>query len=79
MPVAPAAAPRAPIEPNLKQAGATTVATTVARASVVSPIAKFAAIKTNVKPPDLEFVSGHPSSVAAVDLEVIKLTAQYVI
>lgn len=51
--------------------------TTVGKASVLGPIAKAALDKPEGPPPPLEFYITHPDGLNALDVEVIKLTAQY--
>jgi splicing factor 3A subunit 1 len=61
------------------QSSSTTTSTTM-KASITTPIARFAMTKPTEAPHEFEFSLGHPSSssgVTALDLEIIKLTAQY--
>lgn len=46
-------------------------------ASFVSPLARFLANKPISRPPDFEFKLIHPAGLTVLDLELIKLTAQY--
>lgn len=48
-----------------------------ARSSLMSPVARFAMNKSTISPHNFEFSLGHPSGLAAVDMDVIKLTAQF--
>ena len=50
---------------------------TVAKASITTPIAKFAMNKTIDTPDPLEFLLTHPSGVTPLDVDRIKLSAQY--
>ena len=50
---------------------------TVAKASITTPIAKFAMNKTMYTPDPLEFLLTHPSGVTPLDVDRIKLSAQY--
>ena len=50
--------------------------TTTAKATLMSPVAKYAMIKPSNAPPSFEFSLGHPANLAMVDMDVIKLTAQ---
>jgi len=50
---------------------------TVKKASVMAPIAKAALNKPKEPPSVFEFLTNHPLDVSALDVDVIKLTAQY--
>jgi splicing factor 3A subunit 1 len=56
---------------------ATVSVSTSAKASLTTPIARFAMNKPTSAPPVFEFSMGHPSGLSAVDVDIIKLTAQY--
>ncbi|TFJ80071.1 hypothetical protein NSK_008629 [Nannochloropsis salina CCMP1776] len=51
--------------------------TTVSKASVLGPIAKAALHKPEAPPPPQEFYISHPDGLNPLDVEIIKLTAQY--
>lgn len=51
--------------------------TTAAARATMSPIARFAKIKPENPPPEYEFSLGQPSGLSALDMDVIKLTAQF--
>ncbi len=51
--------------------------TTVGKASVLGPIARAQRNKPSGPPPAEEFYMTHPEGLSALDVEVIKLTAQY--
>lgn len=54
------------------------VAAAVQKKAVVAPIAKAAKnISRDVAPHPFEFTSGHPSTLTSLDVDMIKLTAQY--
>ena len=62
----------------------TTITTTTAKASLMSPITKFAMLKTPTSShleitssSNYEFSIGIPSGISMLDLDIIKLTAQY--
>ena len=54
-----------------------TIAT--AKASVTTPIARFAMNKPTTAPHPFEFTVEHPSGLSGVDVDIIKLTAQYTV
>jgi len=49
----------------------------VAKASTLSPIAQLARNKVIEKPPDYSFISACPPGTSAMQIEIIKLTAQF--
>lgn len=53
------------------------VVTSVTKASITNPVAMLAKSAPKEAPYPLEFALSHPSGVTAVDIDVIKLTAQY--
>jgi len=55
------------------------VSATVTKASIVSPLARFASNKPTEPPYHFEFSLGHPSGLSALDVDIIKLTAQYTV
>eukprot|EP01039_Chlorochromonas_danica_P008913 gene8913-9831_t len=78
-PVQPAIAPEK-VEPSKSVANtapAKTVIASSAKAALVNPIAKYAKEAPNADPQPLEFIINHPNGTRAVDIDVIKLTAQY--
>jgi splicing factor 3A subunit 1 len=50
---------------------------TSAKASIATPIARFAMNKLSSAPHPFEFSKGHPIGLSPVDVDIIKLTAQY--
>lgn len=48
-----------------------------AKAAIVNPIARIAKNPPETAPSHLEFLIQHPSGVSAVDIDIIKMTAQY--
>ena len=52
---------------------------TSAKASITAPIARFAMNKPSTEPPPFEFTVEHPSGLNALDVDIIKLTAQYTV
>ena len=52
---------------------------TSAKASLTTPIARFAMNKPNTEPSPFEFTVEHPSGLNALDVDIIKLTAQYTV
>ncbi|CAM9113570.1 unnamed protein product [Chrysoparadoxa australica] len=71
---APAAVPDKPKE----AAGAATTHVGVERKAMLEPIAKAAkSVPKDLAPPPYEFSMGHPSGLTAMQVDVIKLTAQY--
>lgn len=50
---------------------------TSVKASFVNPLAKYAAIKSTEPPSVFEFSLVHPNGITAIDLDIMKLTAQY--
>lgn len=54
-----------------------TTSTTTVKASITTPIARFAMNKPTEAPHEFEFSLGHPSGITALDLDIIKLAAQY--
>ena len=52
---------------------------TSAKASITTPIARFAMNKPTTEPPPFEFTVEHPSGLNALDVDIIKLTAQYTV
>ena len=53
--------------------------TTVVKASIMSPLARFASNKPLEAPPPFEFSLGHPTGLSALDIDIIKLTAQFTV
>ena len=49
----------------------------VTKASISNPLAKLAMTKPTAPAHPLEFSSGHPQNLYALDSEIIKLTAQF--
>lgn len=73
-PAAPAAAPAAPAP----AAPAAVTTTTTTKASIMTPIAKHVQNKLTSAPPAFEFSTlGHPTGLSAVDIDIMKLSAQY--
>ena len=74
----PSAPPVPAIIANTSTIGAqvSNVVTTTARATLMSPVARFAMTKPSTAPPHFEFSLGHPANLAMIDMDVIKLTAQ---
>lgn len=60
-----------------KPAGPKKVVSSSAKAALINPIARLAQIPPSVSPYQLEFTISHPSGVSGIDIEIIKLTAQY--
>lgn len=52
---------------------------TSAKASITTPIARFAMNKPTTAPHPFEFKIEHPSGLNALDVDIIKLTAQYTV
>jgi splicing factor 3A subunit 1 len=52
---------------------------TSAKASITTPIARFAMNKPTTAPHPFEFKIDHPSGLNALDVDIIKLTAQYTV
>lgn len=52
---------------------------TSAKASITTPIARFAMNKPATAPHPFEFTVEHPSGLSALDVDIIKLTAQYTV
>ena len=48
-----------------------------AKATITNPLAKFAMMKVTEPPPTLEFSAGHPSGLSSLDMDIMKLAAQY--
>eukprot|EP01041_Mallomonas_annulata_P009053 gene9053-18751_t len=74
-------APKADVEPpkdstTLAQQPASTM---ISKASIASPFAKFALNKPTEAPPAFEFILAHPTGLSALDVDIIKLTAQYTV
>ena len=70
---APPAAPAAAIEKPVSQQ----VETTAAKATFTTPLARFAMNKPKEAPPPFEFSLGHPSGLSTLDIDVMKISAQY--
>ena len=51
----------------------------ISKASIASPFARFALNKPTEAPPPFEFVLTHPHGLNALDIDIIKLTAQYTV
>lgn len=51
--------------------------TAAAKATVSTPVARFAMMKVSDPPPALEFSGGHPAGLSALDMDIMKLAAQY--
>ena len=62
---------------NDAQSIPSTTSTKTMKASITTPIARFAMNKPTEAPHELEFCLGHPSAVTALDIDIIKLAAQY--
>jgi splicing factor 3A subunit 1 len=55
----------------------TKVVASSAKAAPINPVAKFATQQSSTALPPLDFLLPHPTGVHAVDIDIIKLTAQY--
>lgn len=51
--------------------------TTVAKASVQNPLARFTANKLTDPPPGYQFMMNHPKGISQVDVDIIRLTARF--
>lgn len=51
--------------------------TATAKATVSTPIARFAMMKVSEPPPVMEFSAGHPTGLSSLDTDIMKLAAQY--
>lgn len=72
-PAASNGAPPPPPQPVASQQ----VETTAAKATFTNPLARFAMNKPKEAPPPFEFSLGHPSGLRPIDIDVMKITAQY--
>jgi splicing factor 3A subunit 1 len=73
----PAATNGAPPPPPLQPVASQQVETTAAKATFTNPLARFAMNKPKEAPSPFEFSSGHPSGLRTIDIDVMKITAQY--
>lgn len=67
-----------PTRPSASQQEAPISSSTSVKASLLNPIARIIMNKKGTEPPvPFEFSSGHPTGLSSLDMDVIKLTAQY--
>jgi len=72
-----ASATTASVPTNKPENNVTKQVATSAKASITTPIARFALNKTLDTPDPLEFLLSHPNGITPLDVDVIKLSAQY--
>jgi splicing factor 3A subunit 1 len=51
--------------------------TAAAKATISTPLARFALMKVTEPPAAMEFSAGHPSGLSSLDMDIMKLAAQY--